>query len=199
MTRTSTGSIRAAAGILPLDGFHISRSLARASGRASSAVTADQRLRRRGQRLRRPGGDLDQPPHPAALPAAAPPGLCPQHRGLATATTWSAGSMASRWAAAFFGESMFSRRDRCLKDGAGLCGAPAAGRGVPAVRHAVPDAASGQPWRQWRSRVRTITAVWPTRLAAPASFDPAGLFALGRRRSASAAASGSTQDSTQTS
>ena len=119
-------------------------------------IRIEPRLRRRRRRLRRPARDLDQRADPAALLRRCTRiGHAHSRRGLAGRALWSAGSTAWRSAAAFFGESMFSRRTRRLEGRAGLAGGPAAARRLPAVRHPVPDPASGLA-RRGRDPARAV-------------------------------------------
>ena len=70
-------------GVLPLDGLHVSRRLARSFLSGDFEIARRPRLRRRARRLRRPAGDLDQRRDPAALPRPAPARLRAFGRDLA--------------------------------------------------------------------------------------------------------------------
>ena len=92
---SSSGSIPRRRGVLPLDGLHVSRRLARSFLARRLRDPGGRRLRRRGRRLRRAAGDLDQRRDPAALPRAAPHGprafggdLARRARSPAGSTAW---------------------------------------------------------------------------------------------------------------
>jgi len=95
--------------VLPPDGVHVSRSLARRLPAAASALTNRRRVRRRRRRLRRPPRRRRDVDHPAIRDAYARLhrlGWAAQRGGLGSAAPSRAGSMACR-------SGRSSRRSRC--------------------------------------------------------------------------------------
>ena len=76
--------------------------------------------------------------------------------------------------AAFFGESMFSRRTDASKVALAWLVHRLRAGGFTPVRHPVPDAASGQPWRGRDHRAPTTTAAGRSAGSRRATFDPPG-------------------------
>jgi leucyl/phenylalanyl-tRNA---protein transferase len=74
-------------GVIPLDGFHVPRSLAKRVRRRPFEIRIDRRLCRRDRRLRRAHRraplDLDQRAHPRSLLSASQDGILPLGRVLA--------------------------------------------------------------------------------------------------------------------
>ena len=100
-------------GILPLDGFHVPRRLARtvrASPSRSASTPPSPTVVAACAEPRPAARDLDQPPDRPALPRAAPSSATPIASSAGRTASWSAGSTASSLGGAFFGESMFCRR-----------------------------------------------------------------------------------------
>ena len=127
-------------GVLPLDRFHVSRSLRRRILRGRFGTSVDRGLRRRAAGLRGPSRDLDQRPHRGALPRAVRGGIRPQPE------VWEGGELVGGvygvvLGGAFFGESMFSRRTDASKVALAPSHGPPRERGLRALRHAVRDAA----------------------------------------------------------
>ena len=146
-TRKSSGSGRRRAASSRSTRFHVPKSLRK--------TIRQQPLRHpRRQRLSRPSStpapssatdaplDLDQRADPRSLCRAAPPAATAIRSRPGATASWSAASTASALGRAFFGESMFSRRDRRLEGLPGASGRAAARARLRAARHAVHHRAS---------------------------------------------------------
>ena len=161
-------------GILPLDGFHISRSLRAADPRAGLCTYAPTATSR---------------PSSQAAPTARKPGSTRRSSrfiepctGQASPIRWRSGKTRRlvggvygvTLGAAFFGESMFSRRTDASKVAlAWLVDRLRAGGFTP-VRHPVPDAAPGSRSARWKSARRLSPASGAGDPGAAASFTPPG-------------------------
>ena len=95
--------------IIPLDRFHLSRSLRRTLRSGRFTVTCDRDFRCGDRRLRRPRGDLDQRRDRTGDARSPRDRPCPFDRGLGTTGELVGGLYGVKLGRAFFGESMFSR------------------------------------------------------------------------------------------
>ena len=144
-------------GILPLHGFHISRSLRRRLQQSNYTIrtnfdfTAVLKACADRPETWINAYDLDSLPDPASRR------LCPFAGGLGRACIGWRGLRRGARGGLFWRKHVLAP-DRCVKDRAGLSDASIARGRLRAVRHPVPDATSGDPWAAWKSAGLSITA-----------------------------------------
>ena len=145
-------------GILPLDGFHLSKSLKKAMKRPDHEIRVDSDFEAVIEGCATAGSDRDSTWINATIRNVY--GELFARRICHTVEVWSDGELVGGLyglaiGGGFFGESMFHKQDRRLQDRAGPSGRPPPGRRLHAFGHPVPDR-SPQIARRHRDQARSL-------------------------------------------